>query len=104
MLDGAGPLRRLWFVILPQSGPVILTVFLLHFFYAWNETRVASLYLSTNSALMPVSFGIQTYQSLIRIDNVIQAATVVALVVPVIILFASQRFFMQGLVITGTER
>jgi len=104
MLDGAGPIRRLWFIILPQSVPVILTVFLLHFFYAWNETRVASLYLSTNSALMPVSFGIQTYQSLIRIDNVIQAATVVALVVPVVILFLSQRFFMQGLVITGTER
>src|SRR6185436_2779237 len=102
--DGAGPLRRLISVILPQSGPVIITIFLLQFFYAWNETRIASLYLSTNSALMPVSFGVQTYQSLIRIDNVIQAATVVVLVVPVIILFLSQRFFMQGLVITGTER
>lgn len=104
MLDGAGPLRRLVSIILPQSVPVILTIFLLHFFYAWNETRLASLYLSTNSALMPVSFGTQIYQSLIRIDNVIQAGTVVVLVIPTLILFMSQRFFMQGLVITGTER
>lgn len=104
MLDGAGPLRRLFYVILPQSIPVILTIFLLHFFYAWNETRLASLYLSTNSALMPVSFGTQIYQSLIRIDNVIQAGTVVVLVIPALVLFMSQRFFMQGLVITGTER
>jgi multiple sugar transport system permease protein len=103
MLDGAGPIRRLFSIILPQSWPVVVTVSLLHFFYSWNETRQASLYLSNNSNLLPVSFGIQNYQSLIRIDNVIQAGTVVALLVPLVVLFLSQRFFMQGLVITGTE-
>jgi len=104
MLDGAGPLRRLFSIILPQSWPVIVTVALLHFFYSWNETRQVSLYLSSGSGLMPVSFGIQNYQSLIRIDNVIQAGTVMALIVPLIVLFVSQRFFMQGLIITGTEK
>ncbi|HBX70097.1 MAG TPA: carbohydrate ABC transporter permease, partial [Chloroflexi bacterium] len=41
MLDGAGPLHRLFSVILPQSWPVITTVALLHFFYTWNESRQA---------------------------------------------------------------
>jgi multiple sugar transport system permease protein len=104
MLDGAGPLRRLLYVILPQSWPVIITVSLLHFFYTWNETRLASIYLGTNPELMPVSFGVQNYQSLIQIDNIIQASTVVMLIVPVIVLFLAQKYFMQGLVITGAEK
>ena len=104
MLDGAGPLRRLYSVILPQSWPVVITVSLLHFFYTWNETRLASLYLGSNPDLMPVSFGVQNYQSLIPIQNVIEASAAAVLVVPVIVLFLAQRYFMQGLVITGTEK
>jgi multiple sugar transport system permease protein len=104
MLDGAGPLRRLFSVILPQSWPVVTTVALLHFFFTWNETRQVSIYLNVSSHLLPVSFAVQNYQSLIRIDNVIQASTIVVLVVPVIVLFLTQRFFMQGLVITGVEK
>jgi multiple sugar transport system permease protein len=103
MLDGAGPLRRLFMVVLPQSWPVVITVSLLHFFYTWNETRLASLYLGTDPDLMPVSFGVQNYQSLVRIDNVIEASTVIVLIVPVIVLFLAQKYFMQGLVITGAE-
>jgi multiple sugar transport system permease protein len=103
MLDGAGPLRRLFMVILPQSWPVVITVSLLHFFYTWNETRLSSLYLSTNPNLMPVSFGVQNYQSLTPIQNVIEASTVIVLIVPVVVLFLAQKYFMQGLVITGAE-
>ena len=104
MIDGAGPLRRLLYVILPQSWPVVITVSLLHFFYTWNETRLASIYLGTNPDLMPVSFGVQNYQSLIPIQNIIHASTVVMLIVPVAMLFLAQRYFMQGLVITGAEK
>src|SRR6185436_1538668 len=105
MLDGAGPLRRLFSVILPQSWPVVVTVSLLHFFYMWNETRLSSLYLTTTDlSLMPISFAVQTYQSLLPIQNVIEASTVVILVIPVIILFLSQRMFMQGVIVTGAER
>ncbi|MBC7879186.1 MAG: carbohydrate ABC transporter permease [Anaerolineales bacterium] len=104
MLDGAGPLRRLFYVILPQSWPVVITVSLLHFFYTWNETRLASIYFGTNPELMPISFGVQNYQSLVPIDNIIQASTVVMLIVPVAVLFLAQKYFMQGLVITGAEK
>ena len=103
MLDGAGPLRRLFSVILPQAWPVVITVSLLHFFYTWNETRLASLYLGSSSSWMPASFAVQNYQSLIPIQNVIEASTLIMLIVPVLILFLAQRYFMQGLVITGAE-
>jgi len=103
MLDGAGPFRRLFHVVLPQSWPVITTVAILHFFYAWNETRMASVFLTTDPALMPLSFGVQNYQSLLPIQNVIAASSLVVLVIPVIVLLVSQRVFMQGLIITGAE-
>jgi multiple sugar transport system permease protein len=104
MLDGAGPLRRLFSVILPQSWHVVITVALLHFFYTWNETRLASIYLGSNSDLMPVSFAVQNYQSLIPIQNVIEASTVLVLIVPVAVLFLAQRYFMQGVLVTGAEK
>jgi len=105
MLDGAGPLRRLFLVILPQSWPVVITVSILHFFYMWNETRLASLYLATaDPAMMPISFAVQTYSSFLPIQNVVSASTVMILIIPIILLFLSQRIFMQGIVVTGTEK
>jgi multiple sugar transport system permease protein len=101
MIDGAGPLRRLFQIVLPQSWPVVITISLLHFFYSWNEVRLASLYLGP--AMMPVSFGIQNYQSLTPIENLIQASTLVVLVIPFLVLLLAQRYFMQ-VVVTGTEK
>jgi multiple sugar transport system permease protein len=104
MLDGAGPLRILFSVILPQSWPVVITISLLHFFYIWNETRQAALYLSIRPDLVPVSFGIQNFQTLSPIQNVLQASALLVMIVPVVVLLFSQRFFMQDMVITGMER
>jgi ABC-type glycerol-3-phosphate transport system permease component len=104
MMDGANPLQRLWSVVLPQSWPVIITVSLLHFFYTWNETRLASAYLIGTKTWMPVSFGVQNYQSRLPIENVIQAATLVVIAIPLVVLLVSQKFFMQGILITGGEK
>ncbi len=103
MLDGAGPLQRLFYVILPQSWPVVITVSLLYFFYSWNEIREVTLYIGSNIDLIPLSYGVQNYQSFTPIQNMVEASTIVVLAFPVILLFLSQRFFMQGLVITGAE-
>ncbi len=104
MLDGAGPLRTLFSVVIPQSWPVIITVVLLHFFFIWNETRQASLYLGIRRDLAPVSFGIQNFQSLAPTQNLLQASALIVLLVPVVVLLLSQRHFMRNLVITGMER
>lgn len=104
MLDGAGPLRTLFSVILPQSWPVVITVSLLHFFYIWNETRQAALYLSIRRDLAPISFGIQNFQSLGPVQNQLQASALLILIVPVLVLLLSQRFFMRGVLVTGAEK
>ncbi|HMZ41429.1 MAG TPA: carbohydrate ABC transporter permease [Anaerolineales bacterium] len=104
MLDGAGPLRILFQVILPQSWPTVLTVSLLHFYYMWNETRQAALYLSTRRDLAPISFGVQSFQSLAPIQNQLQAGALILMIVPVIVLIISQRYFMRDMVVTGMEK
>jgi multiple sugar transport system permease protein len=104
MLDGAGPLRILFSVVIPQSWPVIITTGLLHFFYIWNETRQAALYLSTRRDLIPVSFGVQNFQSLFPTQNLLQASALIVMVVPVVIILLAQRYFMQKLVVTGIEK
>ena len=103
MLDGAGPIRTLFSIILPQSWPVIITITLLHFFYIWNETRQVALYLSTRRDLIPISFGIQNYQSLGPIQNQLQASALIIMIVPMLFLIFSQRYFMRNLIITGSE-
>jgi multiple sugar transport system permease protein len=104
VLDGAGPLRTLFSVVLPQSWPVIITISLLHFFYIWNETRQVALYLSYRRDLSPVSYGIQNFQSLTPIDNQLLAGAMVVMIVPALVLLMSQRIFMRNVIVTGLER
>lgn len=104
MIDGAGPLRILFQIILPQAWPTVITVSLLHFFYMWNETRQAALYLSTRRDLIPISFGIQNFQSLSPIQNQLQASAIILLLIPVVVLLISQRYFMRDVVVTGMEK
>lgn len=104
MLDGAGPLRILVSVILPQSIPSVVTVALLHFFYVWNETRSASLYLGIAPNLQPISFGIQLTQSFFFTPESLMVGAIVVMIVPVVVLFLSQRFFMHDMIITQIEK
>ncbi len=104
MLDGAGPLRTLISIILPQAVPTVVTVGLLHFFNTWNELRMASLYLGTRPDLQTMAFSAQAFQTYGFTPEILQASVVMLLIVPVVILFLSQRFFMRDMVIAGIEK
>jgi len=106
MLDGAGPLRILTLVILPQSIPVVTTVALLHFFYIWNELRHASLYVGLTPGQQQVSSILQNAPVLpgVSTDAVLQASALLVMIVPIVVLFAFQRFFMQDMIVTGLEK
>ena len=104
MLDGAGPLRILISVILPQSVPAVTTVALLHFFYIWNETRNASLYLGIAPNLQTISFGIQRSQTYFFTPEALMVGALVVMVIPVTVLFLSQRLFMRDMIVTQIEK
>jgi multiple sugar transport system permease protein len=104
VLDGAGPLRILLSIMLPQAVPTLVTVCLLQFFYFWNETRSASLYLGTSPHLYPVAFWLRQYGGFFPSTNLLQASALMVMIVPAVVLFLAQRLFMQGVVITGAEK
>jgi multiple sugar transport system permease protein len=104
MIDGAGPMRTLVSIILPQALPAVVTVGLLHFFNAWNELRMASLYLSTRQDLRTMPFSAQAFITYGFTPEVLQASAIVLMIIPVIVLFLAQRFFMQDMVVTGMEK
>lgn len=105
MIDGAGPLRTLISIILPQAWPALVTVTLTHMVFAWKDFFEPLIYLSTKQELQPISVAINQFNALYgQQPQLIQAAAVLGLAVPVVIFFIAQRVFMQGLVFTGVEK
>jgi multiple sugar transport system permease protein len=105
MLDGAGPVRILWSVILPQSYPVLITVGLFHFVFAWNDYFEPLIYLLGKPELQPISVGIQRFNFVYDMQpHLIQATALIGLVLPLTLFILTQRFFMQGVVITGVDK
>lgn len=105
MIDGAGPLRILWSILIPQSYPVIIAVVVFHIVFAWNDYFGPLIYLSTARDNWPISVALSTFNGIYgQQPQLIQAGALLALILPIILFFVAQRFFVQGIVITGVEK
>ena len=104
-MDGAGPIRILWSMIIPQCKSVILAVALFHLVFAWNDYFGPLLYLSTVPDLQPISVALPRFNNIYGANPpLIQAASLMAMALPVLIFFLAQRVFIQGVVVTGVEK
>ncbi len=104
-IDGAGPFRTLWSVLLPQALPVVIAVAIFHLVYSWNDFFGPLIYLSTQPELQPIAVGLSRLNGLhFRDPGIIQAGTLMTLVIPVIAFLLTQRFFTRGIVITGVDK
>ena len=105
MIDGASPLRVLWSVIIPQSYPALMAVTVFHIVYAWNDYFGPLIYLSTNRDAWPISIALSTFNGIYgQRPQLIQAGALMALIAPLLLFVLAQRFFVQGIVITGVEK
>ncbi len=104
-IDGASPPRILWSIILPQSWPVIIAVSVSHLIFAWNDYFEPLIYLRSRPDLQPISVGVQEFNFLYGTrPDLLQAVSLLALIIPVAIFFVAQRYFMQGVVFTGVDK
>jgi len=104
-IDGASPIRIFFSIILPQAVPALTAVSLFHFFWAWNDYFNPLIYLVGHPEKFPITIGLTAFNNLYSGQtNLIQAASLISAVIPVIIFFFAQRIFMQGVVITGVEK
>ncbi|PKO18562.1 MAG: carbohydrate ABC transporter permease [Chloroflexi bacterium HGW-Chloroflexi-10] len=105
MIDGATPLQTLLYVIIPQSIPAITAVGLFHFFFAWNDFFEPLIYLQGREELYTISIGMTQFNNIFNTQpGLAMAASMMAIALPVILFFFSQRVFMQGIVITGVDK
>ena len=102
-IDGCSQLRFLWSVIIPLSGPALITLALLNFLYAWD----AFLWPCSSPAARtcaPSSWGCRSFSSEFgsRYGEQMAATTVVML--PTVIAFLlAQRYFVEGITRTGLK-
>jgi multiple sugar transport system permease protein len=105
MIDGATPLRIFWSIILPQAIPVLVAVSVFHIVWAWNDFYGPLIYLSSKPDMQPISVALSRFNGIHSTNpTLIQTGALMALVVPLLIFLFCQRFFMQGIVITGVEK
>jgi multiple sugar transport system permease protein len=105
MIDGASPLRVLWSVILPQSYPALMAVTVFHIVFAWNDYFGPLIYLSTARDKWPISVALANFNGIYgEQPQLIQAGALMALIAPLILFMIAQRFFVQGIVVTGVEK
>jgi len=104
-IDGAGPFRTLVSVVLPQAWPVIIAVTIFHVVYSWNDFFGPLIYLSTVPDLQPLAVGLHRLNGVhYRNPGLIQAGTLMTLIIPVVLFVIFQRVFTRGIVITGVEK
>ena len=101
-IDGSGPLRFLWSILLPNSGANIAALFVVMFIYGWNQ-YLWPLMATNSDNMRVVVVGIaSTVPTGTQLPewNLVMAAAMMALLPPVLVVIFLQRWFVHGLLET----
>ncbi|HEY3992219.1 MAG TPA: carbohydrate ABC transporter permease [Ktedonobacteraceae bacterium] len=102
-VDGCGHLGIWWHVILPQSRPVLIVVAIFTFLYSWQDAWNPLIYLNSDST-RTVPLGLLYFSNgYTTVYPQQMAATVVALIVPVILYVIGQRYIDSGVAIAEVK-
>jgi ABC-type glycerol-3-phosphate transport system permease component len=102
-LDGAGSFRILTQILLPLSAPALASVGIFSFLGYWNDFLGPVIYLSTPSKFT-LSVGIAYFQGVYRVNfPLMMAAATMAMLPPVVLFFLAQRWFIEGVTMTGLK-
>lgn len=107
-LDGCGVLRIYWHIMLPLVRPTLAVIAIFTFLATWNEFMMPLIYLS-DQRLYPLSFGLYAFQvqslqpgtsagiGMLMAGSLLMTLPVIA------IFFFTQRYFLQGVTLTGIK-
>ncbi len=100
-IDGAGPMRFFFDVLLPLSATNIAAMFVIQFIYGWNQ-YLWPLLVTTSEDMYPVVLGIKR---LIAGEswtewNVVMASAMLAMLPPALVVIFMQKWFVKGLIET----
>jgi len=102
-IDGAGEARIYWQIMLPLSLPVLSTVTLLTFLGTWNDF-IWPLVVINSSVRKTLPVGIAGMVGQFSTQWGLLMAGAVLSIVPILIVFvAAQRYFVEGITLTGIK-
>jgi multiple sugar transport system permease protein len=102
-VDGAGDFTILWRIILPLVKPALMVVAVFHFMYTWNDFLGPLIYLD-NASEYPLVLGLYAFQTRFGIQWHLMMAASLAVTFPLLMLFfVAQRYFIEGITLTGVK-
>lgn len=102
-IDGVGFFGLFWRIILPSSKPVLLTVAVFTFVGRWNDFMGPLIYLNSMENYT-LALGLNFFKNqYTNYWNLTMAYNVLTVLPVVVIFFLAQKYFIQGIVITGEK-
>jgi multiple sugar transport system permease protein len=102
-VDGATEWQIFLRLVLPLSKPVLASVVVFTFLWAWNDFMAPLLYL-TDPKLFTLAIGLQDFQGRHNVSwNLLMAASVMFTLPIIVAFFFAQRTFIQGVKLTGLK-
>jgi alpha-glucoside transport system permease protein len=95
-IDGATAFQTFWKLIVPMSVPALAAFAILQFLWVWNDLLIAKLFLTADNKTIIVAV-----QGLIGAQGqgteFLPAAAFISMLIPMLVFFSMQRFFVRGL-------
>jgi len=102
-LDGASEWRVFWQIILPLSKPALLTVMIFTILREWNDFMGPLIYL-TSEEHRTLALGLAHLRGVQSTEwGLLMAASLLMVLPALALFFVTQRFFIEGIVMTGTK-
>ncbi len=101
-MDGASEWSIFWRVVLPIGLPAIASLAIFQFLWVWNDLLVALVFADPDSAPITIALRGQLRQFGSNID-ILAAGSFISIVIPLIVFFSFQRYFVQGVLAGSTK-
>ncbi len=103
IIDGANPLQVFWYVIVPLSRPALITVVIFATLFEWNDFLEPLIYIQRSSQ-NTLALGLAEFIGLYTAQwHLLMAASTVVIIPVLILFFFAQRYFIEGIALTGTK-
>ena len=103
IIDGANPLQVLRHVVVPLSRPALITVGIFSALFEWNDFLGPLIYLN-DSRQFTLALGLAEFTGLYTSQWHLLMAASTVVIAPVLVLFLfAQRYFIEGITLTGIK-
>lgn len=107
LIDGASYFRIFWQILLPLCKPVLATIAVISFIASWNDFVNPLIYLQLPEKFT-LAVGLNYFKNLPEVggeptQHLLMAASVMVILPVILLFFATQRYFVQGIALTGIK-